>query len=66
MTEHLWTIDHIAEFFQCERTAAEHIASGHGFPAPIILPSRGKGARPPKRWDPPDVRAFAATLKKAA
>ena len=66
MTDALWTIEDVAAFFRLERTAADHIIGVEGFPAPIILPSRGKGARPPKRWDPTEVRAFAGSLKRAA
>jgi len=66
MTETLWTIGMVAEYLVVSEAAAGHTVAEFDFPAPIVLPSRGTGARQIKRWLPEDVREWVRTRKIAA
>ena len=66
MTDSLWTISHVAEYLVISEAAADYAATQPDFPRPIVLPSRGTGARQIKRWHPEKVRAWAAAREVAA
>jgi len=66
MTDTLWTLDHIAEYLVLSDTAADHAVGQPDFPKPIVLPSRGRGARQIVRYVPEEVKQWAFGRKVAA
>jgi predicted DNA-binding transcriptional regulator AlpA len=62
----LWLAEDVAKYLVVGETAFAYIERQPGFPKPIVLPSRGTGARQLKRWDPADIRAWIAEQKKVA
>ena len=66
LNDRLWTIADVAAYFVVSDTQAEWLTAQPGFPAPRVVPSRGRGERRTKRWKPDAVKAWADTLEKAA
>lgn len=66
MTETLWTIEHVAAFMVLSPAQADYALRQPGAPVPIVLPSKGTGARKIKRWVPAEVREWAVTANRMA
>ena len=59
MNNHLLTRDQVAEYLQISVTQTDFVIASPGFPRPSIIPTRGTGLRPPRRWLPEAVEAWA-------
>lgn len=66
MNTSLWTIVDVAAFLQVSAESAARMSSREGFPAPIVLPSKGKGERKIRRWLPSDISDWALAQRAAA
>lgn len=66
MTETLWTIAMVAEYLVVSEAAAEYAMSQPDAPQPIVVPSRGTGARKIRRYLPDDIRQWATGRRAAA
>jgi predicted DNA-binding transcriptional regulator AlpA len=64
MNDTLWTIANVAAYLVVSDASAERMVNAEGFPAPVILPSVGRGERKLKRWIPADVIAWVESRRK--
>lgn len=66
MPERLWTIDDVADFMVLSQAQADYAVRQPGAPVPIVLPSKGTGARKIKRWVPDEIREWVTTSQRMA
>lgn len=66
MPERLWTIDDVAGFMVLSPAQADYAMRQPGAPVPIVLPSKGTGARKIKRWVPDEIREWVTTSQRMA
>jgi len=66
MTETLWTIEHIADYLVVSPAQADYAMRQPDAPKPIVLPSKGTGARKIKRWVPDEIKEWAINGNRMA
>jgi len=66
MIEPLWTIDDVAVYMAVSPAQADYAMRQPDAPKPIVLPSKGTGARKIKRWVPDEIREWAINGNRMA